>query len=291
MGAQAAALLAAARDGAPLGDVPAASPPDGTLRLSPPPHWDLAGTALLHGGVGLAPTAWDGATLHVRLPQRVRVHPDLRVDWWEQPPEPAVLRRVLGLDDDLQELWDACDAVPQLAGLRPRVLRSPTVWQDLVGALAGTRASYRSTQAMLRRLVDGGAFPAPEQVLDRDLRVFGSRAGSLRALAARVAGGWDPEQLLRTSDEDAAAQVRALTGFGPFATAQVLPLLGRPRPPVLDGWLRDRAEPGWEQRLAPLGRWAGTGLWLEAASAWLRPAPPAPPSHSCHCSHSVIDGT
>lgn len=183
MGAQAAALLRAARAGAPLGDPPPDRPPDGTLWLDPPPAWDLRATALLHGGVGLAPTAWDGERLHLRLPCPVRVHADLRVDWRGTPPDPAVLRRVLALDDDLQELWDACDAVPSLAGCRPRVLRSPSVWQDLVGLLAGTRASYRSTQAMVRRLVGDGAFPGAAELGGRDLSGFGYRAPWLRGLA------------------------------------------------------------------------------------------------------------
>lgn len=273
MGAQAAALLDAAWSGRPLGDVPADGPWDGQLRLDPPAAWDLRRTALLHGGAGLAPVAWDGSRLHLRLPHPVRVAPDLTVDWRGAPPGVAVLRRVLALDDDLAGLWAACDAVPELAGLRPRVLRAPSVWQDLVGALAGTRASYRSTQAMVRRLVGDGPFPSAEQALAADLAGFGHRAPWLRQLAERVAAGWDPDVLLDPAlpDDRAAEAVRALPGFGPFATAQVLPLLGRPRPLVLDGWLRaalgGASDAQLHARFAPMGRWAGTGAWLAAVGA------------------------
>ena len=279
MGAQAAALLDAAWAGAPLGDAPPPWPADGRLRLDVPPAWHLRTTALLHGGVGLAPYAWDGTCLHLRLPHPVRVWPDLAVDWQQAPPGAAVLRRVLALDDDLGELWAACDAVPGLAGLRPRVLRSPTVWQDLISSLAGTRASYRSTQAMLRRLVGDGPFPSPEQVLDADIAGFGHRGPWLRGLAERVLAGEDPEELRDPAlpDDEALARVRALPGFGPFATAQVAPLLGRPRPLVLDGWLRDALGGAGDgeigERFAAMGRWSGTGAWLQAVAPRLRRPP------------------
>ncbi len=276
MGAQAAALLDA---GGPVGDVPGPAPWDGALTLTVPPTYGLRRTALLHGGVGLAPTAWDGARLHLRLPGAVVVEQAeqaVRVRWRGRPPDPGVLRTVLGLADDPTGLWAACDAVPELAGLRPYVLRSPTVWQDLVGTLAGTRASYRSTQAMVRALCASGAFPGPAAVLDGDLRPWGHRGPWLRALATRVLDGWDPEQLRDPAlpDAEVVARVRALAGFGPFATAQLQPLLGRPRPLVLDGWLRERlGGAGDEQvarRFAAAGRWAGTAAWLAAVSERLR---------------------
>ncbi|HEU0102629.1 MAG TPA: hypothetical protein VFR07_09950 [Mycobacteriales bacterium] len=279
MGAQAAALLDA---GGPVGDVPPEPAYVGSRQLPAPAGYDLRRVALLHGGVGLAPTAWDGARLHLRLPGPVVVDARLLVRWAGRPPAAAALRRVLALDDDLDELWAACDTVPVLAGLRPRVLRSPTVWQDLVGTLAGTRASYRSTQAMVRALVGDGPFPGPAQVPAADLSPWGYRAPFLRGLAARVVDGWDPEQLLdpALSDADVLARVRALAGFGPFATAQLQPLLGRPRPLVLDGWLRTRLGGAGDaellERFAPMGRWAGTGAWLAAVAGRLRDAPEGP---------------
>ena len=282
MGAQAAALLDA---GGPVGDVPADGAWTGALQLEAPPSYDLARTALVHGGVGLAPFAWDGQRLHLRLPDPVVVDPGLRVRWRGQPPQEQVLRRVLALDDDLEELWAACDRVPSLRWVRTagagRVLRAPTVWQDLVGTLAGTRASYRSTRAMVRSLVGDGPFPGPEQVLDRDLHAWGYRASWLRRLAGQVAGGLDVEGLLdpAVSDAEAELRVRALAGFGPFATAQLLPLLGRPRPVVLDGWLREQlggaSDTQVHARYAAMGRWAGTGAWLEVLAPRLAGLPPA----------------
>lgn len=268
MGAQAAALLAA---GGPVGDVPPDGPWDGALRLDAPEGFALWRVARTHGGVGLAPTAWDGARLHLRLPGPVVVEEGPVVRWRGAPPDPAVLRRVLALDDDPAPLWDACDQVPAVRWVRAagagRVLRAPTVWQDLVGALAGTRTSYRGTQAMVRRLVGDGPFPTAAQVLAADLAGWGFRAPALRELAERVAGGWDPEELREGDDDSALERLRGLRGVGPFTAAQVMPLLGRPRPLVHDGWLA--AQVPDPAPYAALGRWGGTAAWLSALP-WLR---------------------
>jgi len=284
VGAQAAALLDA---GGPVGDVPPDAPWDGRLVLDVPDGWSLARTALSHGGVGLAPTAWDGRRLHLRLPGPVVVEPGGVVRWRGTAPDVRAVRRVLALDDDLEPLWQACDRVPSLRWVRPagagRALRSPTVFQDLVGVLAATRTSYRSSQAMLRRLVDGGPFPSPEQVRAREPAGWGYRGPWLHALAGRVLDGWDPERLLDPAlgDDEVAAQVRSLEGFGPFAAASLMPLLGRPRPLVLDGWLRGRlggaGDAEVRERYAAMGRWAGTGAVLEVTAARLqRAGAPAP---------------
>lgn len=261
MGAQAAALL---DGGGPVGDVPPPAPAKGSLRLTGPQPYDLDRVARSHGGVGLAPTAWDGARLHLN---GVVVQRDLTVTWSRSRPDLATLRWVLALDDDLAELWDACDRVPSLRWVRPlgagRLLRSPTAWQDLVGALAATNASYAATRRMVGALVGGGPFPTAAEVLERDLTGWGYRAASLRGLAERVAAGdVDPKAWcdLGVPDAQVLAELRALPGIGPFAAAQLLPLLGpRPRPVVLDGWLRAQVDPAG---YAAMGRWAGSGMLL-----------------------------
>jgi 3-methyladenine DNA glycosylase/8-oxoguanine DNA glycosylase len=281
VGAQAAALLDAAARGAPLGEVPAPAPPDGVLRLPVPGRFDLRRTALLHGGVGLAPTGWDGARLHLRLPDPVVVDADLRVGWRGTRPDVALLHRVLGLDDDLEPLWRACDG----AGLpwvratgSGRVLRSPLVWHDVVTALAQVRSSYLGAQARMRSLLAGGAFPAAGDLAARDdLPGWGFRAPWVLQLARAVdAGDVDPERWRDPSLDDAQVEagLRALPGVGPFTAAQLLPSLGRPRPLVLDGWLRTRlggaSDEAVRARYAAAGRWAGTVAWLDAVSPRLR---------------------
>lgn len=273
MGAQAAALLDA---GGPVGDVPPPAPAVGSLQLTAPPAYDLDRIARGHGGVGLAPSAWDGARLHrvLRLPDGplpVVVDAALRVTWSRETPHVAEvarqLRVVLALDDDLGELWDACDRVASLQWVRAagagRVLRSPSAFEDLAGTLASTNTSYASSRRMVAALAGAGPFPTPEQVLalgEDDLRRcgWGYRTRALLALAATDVEPWRDPAL---PDDEVLARVRALPGFGPFAAASALPLLGhRPRPLVLDGWLRQQVPD--VSAYALMGPWAGTGVWL-----------------------------
>lgn len=276
MGAQVAALL---RGPAPLGDVPPPGPDDGALRLPVPDRFDLDLLARSTGGVALAPSAYDGRLLHRVLPGgRVRVAPDLQVTWTGAPADVAAgLTTALGLDDDLTGLWDACAAVPRLAWVAERgagrVLRSPAVFEDLVGLLAATGGSFASARARVGRLVAttaDGSFPEPAAVARLGVPAlrglgWGHRAGPLAALAGRVAGGTlDPASWRALDDEQVQARVRGLPGFGPFSAASLLPLLGRPRPLVLDAWLARQVSPdALREVFAPLGRWAGTALWLE----------------------------
>jgi hypothetical protein len=235
--------------------------------LAGPDGYDLDRVARAHGGCGLAPTAYDGAVLTTVLPcgAAARVHPDLSVEL-SAPADVTPLRTVLDLDTDLSALWEAA---PQWHGAG-RQLRAGSPFQALAQALAATNTSYRGTQAMLRELVGDGPFPEPDQVVGRDLQRWGYRRAALDAAACTDTDGWPG-----LDDEDLVAAVRALPGFGPFAAASMLPLLGRPRPLALDGWLVRQA--GDPERYRRYGRWAGEVLWLEVSRTWLSPERHDPP--------------
>ena len=155
------------------------------------------------------------------------------------------------------------------------MLRAPTAFEDLAGTLASTNTSYAATRRTVAALVGPGPFPEPRAVLaagEHALRRagWGYRAPALLALAERAdeVETWrDPS----VRDEQVLAGLRSLRGFGAFAAATALPLLGhRPRPLVLDGWLR--AQVADAAPFAAMGRWAGTGVWLAAtARRWRGP--------------------
>jgi 3-methyladenine DNA glycosylase/8-oxoguanine DNA glycosylase len=156
----------------------------------------------------------------------------------------ASVRRVLRLDEDLSEFHALCRAAGPpfdraATGAFGRLLRSPTLFEDMVKVLATTNTAWSGTRAMVARLIaitDGAAFPTPAEVAAlgaeriRSEGRWGYRAGYLAALAKRVDSGdldlavWEQWP---SSTEELAREIHDLPGFGPYAVSQVLALLGR----------------------------------------------------------------
>jgi N-glycosylase/DNA lyase len=233
----------------------------------------------------------------------------------------ALLRTCLALDDDLApfhllaaglEERRARGEAPALPDLRwalargaGRLLRSPTVWEDAVKTLCTTNCTWALTRVMVARLCetlgepgpDGArAFPTAEAVAGRPERFLrdavraGYRAPFLRALARRVAAGRLDLEALRAPGLPAPElleRLRALEGFGPYASEHLARLLGRHDFLALDAWTRERlrrlrgmrrapADRTVRRWFAPYGRWAGLAMWLEVTADWFgeRPAWP-----------------
>jgi 3-methyladenine DNA glycosylase/8-oxoguanine DNA glycosylase len=210
----------------------------------------------------------------------------------------AALRRMLAMDDDLTELYAHCADVPSLAWVPAsglgRMFRSPTVFEDLAKTLATTNCSWSLTILMCRRVIDSlgvegpageRAFPAPEAFVTAGEQHFTDvvRAGYRSRAFVELAASYDGLDVERWTDpayDDAEVlrEVRTLRGFGPYAAEGMLGLLGRPRGLAIDSWVRAKL-PGLlgreamtdaeiTEHFAPLGRWAGQGLWLELTKDW-----------------------
>jgi N-glycosylase/DNA lyase len=208
------------------------------------------------------------------------------------------LRRMLAVDVDLGDLYAHCAALPLLdwvpaSGLG-RPLRSPTAFEDLAKTLSTTNCSWALTRLMCRRVVDSlgpegpageRAFPAPAAFVAAGEAHFaevvraGYRARAFVELAAAYPGldvaRWEDPAV---DDAEVLREVRALRGFGPYAAEGMLGLLGRPRGLALDSWVRAKlprvlgrdtmTDAEIAAEFAPLGRWAGTGLWLALTRDW-----------------------
>jgi 3-methyladenine DNA glycosylase/8-oxoguanine DNA glycosylase len=316
VGAQAETAL---RGGEPLGAVPDGPPGAPELDGGPLPRaYDLRRVALSHSHVGFAPTGFDPTvgTLHrvlsvetagpvaVAVRQRdarlvVRLPRAAGLALEDEAQVVAQVRRVLAVDDDLGGLEAAAtacaDRLPlvaaEVARGGGRLLRAPTVWEDLAGVLLSTAPTPSAVAC-----VDPARVTA-------DVRA-GHRVPALVALARDVVSGrLDPEAWLARvpatpdggarpaqpavpspmPDAEVRRAVLALRGFGPWSADVVLGLLGRPRGLALHAWalaglarLLDRpvVTPAQvAERYAPLGPWAGTGAWLELTAGWH--APPA----------------
>jgi 3-methyladenine DNA glycosylase/8-oxoguanine DNA glycosylase len=211
-----------------------------------------------------------------------------------------VVRRMLRLDEDLSAFYAMAAEDPALewatAGAG-RMLRAPTVFEDVVKTICTTNTAWSATVRMVSALVDHlgpeapdgrHAFPAPAAMASagedfyRDVARAGYRGAYLRRLADDVAEGRldlealdDPE----LPDEEVLARLLALPGVGPYAAAHVmLTALGRYGRLVLDSWTRPTyarlngrkaSDKTIERRFRRYRQYAGLAFWLYLTEDWV----------------------
>jgi 3-methyladenine DNA glycosylase/8-oxoguanine DNA glycosylase len=214
----------------------------------------------------------------------------------------ATVGHMFRLAEDLSGFYAITREDPELdwcAHGAGRMLRAPTVFEDVVKTICTTNTAWSGTRKMTRALVDnlgveapGGrrTFPSVEamaradEAFYRDVIRTGYRGPYLRQLAADVAEGKiDLEELNDPDlpDDEVAARLLALPGVGPYAAAHVmLTSLGRYSRLVLDSWTRPtytnlsgarRAlkDATIERRFKRYGDWAGLAFWLYLTRSWV----------------------
>jgi 3-methyladenine DNA glycosylase/8-oxoguanine DNA glycosylase len=211
------------------------------------------------------------------------------------------VRRILRLDESLSAFYHlAADhqtlywAVQAKAG---RLLRSPTVFEDLVKTICTTNCSWSLTRSMVKNIVEKlgpsdltgrRAFPdaAAMAVADADFYRNEVRAGYRShyfvELAESVAGGrLDPESWL-VSDlptADLKKEIKKVKGVGDYAAENLLKLLGRYDGLALDSWLRagfyakhNRGKKCPDTKIAKhygrFGDWKGLAIWCDMTEGW-----------------------
>jgi N-glycosylase/DNA lyase len=222
----------------------------------------------------------------------------------------AQVRHVLSLDLDLSSFYAAAAEDPELAWVLTgagRMVRSPTVFEDVVKTICTTNTSWGGTTRMVNALVQhlgerapgappdspyGRAFPTPAAMAAAPPSFYKKVAGTgyrgpyLKALAISAARGRvDLEALGSTSrddlpDSEVAARLQALPGVGPYAAAHIMLMLGRYDRLILDSWTRPtyarlvgRKRPvsdrTIERRFKRYGPYAGLAFWLFLTRDWL----------------------
>lgn len=207
----------------------------------------------------------------------------------------------LRLNEDLSEFTREARRHPQYRWIARqgagRLLRAPTVFEDVVKMICTTNCSWALTESMVGNLVrklgtsfDDGArsFPSPQalaQVTEKYLRTHirtGYRSPYLLELATRIAGGdlkiehWRSSSL---SSEQLFEEARSVKGMGNYAAGNVLKLLGRYDYLGLDSWVRAKfyelhkrgrrvSDAMIEKHYAPFGKWKGLFFWLEMTRQW-----------------------
>ena len=230
----------------------------------------------------------------------------------------AQVRHVLSLDIDLMPFYAVAAEDPDLAWVLSgagRMVRSPTVFEDVVKTICTTNTSWGGTTRMVNALVEhlgekapgapptgpyGRAFPTPQAMAAAPERFYKKVAGAgyrgpyLRTLAKDVASGRiDLESLAQRSreelpDDDVAAQLQALPGVGPYAAAHIMLMLGRYDRLILDSWTRPTyahllgkkrpiSDRTIERRFRRYGRYAGLAFWLFLTRDWLADDAPSYP--------------
>ena len=169
---------------------------------------------------------------------------------------------MFGLDQDFSAFYAASRLEPKLARAKKlalgRVLRSPTLFEDVIKTIFTTNTLWTVTRNMTRKLVDEfgaplssvgrvassdserrietKAFPTPEAIaastpdfIKEKIRV-GYRASAIHDLAVRVASGqYDLEALKHAAlpTLELRKELMTLKGVGPYAAANLLMILGR----------------------------------------------------------------
>jgi 3-methyladenine DNA glycosylase/8-oxoguanine DNA glycosylase len=211
------------------------------------------------------------------------------------------VRHILRLDEDLADFYSLVDSRPEFAWIARfgagRLLRSPTVYEDLVKSLCTTNCSWALTVKMVEGLVGGlgrlgadgrRAFPTPEAMASAPVEFYraevraGYRAAYLKQLAERVAAGQlDPEAWL-TSELPTAElkrEMKGVLGVGDYAAENLLKLVGRYDVLALDSWVRakfartrNRGRPCADERIARryarFKEWRGLALWCDMTRDW-----------------------
>jgi 3-methyladenine DNA glycosylase/8-oxoguanine DNA glycosylase len=220
----------------------------------------------------------------------------------------AAANHVLRLDEELSPFYAAAGSDPDLSWAvvgAGRLIRSPTVFEEVVKTICTTNCTWSATIRMVSALVEhlgdpapgptngplGHAFPTPEAMARKNSAFYtetvraGYRGEYLRSLARSVASGkLDLEALGAAGsdelpDDDVEAQLLALPGVGPYAAAHIMMLLGRYSRLILDSWTRPKylrvsgakqaKDTTIARRFRRYGPYAGLAFWLYLTRDWV----------------------
>ena len=214
------------------------------------------------------------------------------------------VRHMFRLDDDLRHFYEVTSADPEFTWIAEqgagRLLRSPTVFEDLVKMICTTNCSWALTEKMVTGLVNELGSPADDdrksfpsaavmarQPVDfyRDRIRAGYRAPYLRELAQRVASGeLDVESWLRSeaSLAELLKEMKSVKGVGNYAAENLLKLIGRYDGLALDSWTRAQFAKSRNHGRAAndknilrfysrFNEWRGLALWCDMTRHWIDP--------------------
>ncbi len=261
-----------------------------------------------HGWIQLAPFQFDeptstlaytlrasnGRVMHLKIREAeagVSVETKGRLSKLESNELQEAVSWMFAMDADYSSFYKAARKEPNLKKAiqlaRGRVLRSPTLFEDVVKTIFTTNTLWGATKNMTQKLIasfgdpltfalNGGlsrqrnstvsksevegpvlrAFPTPERIAAsspevlKELVRVGYRAPALHQLAVRVASGeLDLESLKRSTMPtlELRKELLKINGIGPYAAANLLLILGRSDFIPVDTWALKLVSHEWHE--------------------------------------------
>jgi 3-methyladenine DNA glycosylase/8-oxoguanine DNA glycosylase len=204
---------------------------------------------------------------------------------------------MFGLDMDFARFYAAARAEPKLARAKKRavgrVLRSATLFEDVIKTILTTNTLWAATKNMTLKLVNEfgeslpddttrKAFPTPEAIaasspeaIKEKIRV-GYRAPAIHQLAVRIASGTLDLESLKTSNLstlELRKELLKINGVGPYAAANLLLIMGRTDFIPIDSWALKLVSQEWyggkpvtpkdvENHFERWGEFKGLAFWF-----------------------------
>lgn len=211
------------------------------------------------------------------------------------------IRHILRFDEDLRDFYNILKSEKRFAWIAKssagRLLRSPTVFEDLVKTICTTNCSWSLTKIMVRNLVekfgaetsDGKhSFPTAEAMANASEEFYrseiraGYRSPYFVELAEKTASGkLNPESWLNSElpTKELKKEMKKVKGVGDYAAENLLKLVGRYDGLALDSFLRGEfykihnAEKPCEDKqirdfYQKFGSWQGLAIWCDMTEKW-----------------------
>ena len=256
------------------------------LIISIPRPYDFAASVRDHGWIALEPFRWhndksamqrvelldngkvvvltvtaENADQKIQLTINVEADGDISRD--ELDEVRTKVRWMLKLDEEFAEFYALTARDPELAAKlvsgRGRLLRSSSLFEDVVKTICTTNTNWTQTKGMVARLVallgepypmdpEVHAFPSPKQVAAASEAVFktdirlGYRNAYVLQLGREVAEGRRDLEALKTSDlpyKELKKELKSIKGVGDYAAHTLMMILGRYDEVAFDSELRN----------------------------------------------------